>query len=165
MIIISEQDSKYAELIDGIRIIAEKIIDCVQKYLYISLRIGIGGLKEHWYQISDSLEEAFYFLTQEAYIIPTSNLYEYCDSTNKRPYKKDILAKPMKFYHQLMKILKIRRAKTGTIIHTYISEVSAMLPNTFRTSASVTSHAQFLFRRNSARAWPGLWRTCSIAPV
>jgi two-component system response regulator YesN len=126
-----DKDSKYAELIDGIMAIAEKIIDCVQKYLSISLRIGIGGLKQHWSQLSDSLEEAFHFLSQEASLIPASSLYEYCDPTNKRPHKKDILAKPMRFFHQLIEDIKNTQGKTAeTIIHTYISTLKENMDDT-----------------------------------
>jgi two-component system response regulator YesN len=131
LIIHVDPDSKYEELIDGITEIAEKIIDFVQKYLYISLRIGIGDLKKHWSQISDSLEEAFHFLSQEASLIPASSLYEYCDSTNKRPHKKDILAKPMRFYHQLIEDIKNTQGKTAAaIIHTYVSTLKESMDAT-----------------------------------
>jgi two-component system response regulator YesN len=118
-----EQQSKYEELIDEVIQVAEKIIDCVQQYLYINLRIGVGGLKKHWAHISESLEEAFHFLSsQEASLIPSSSLFEYCDSTSKRSHKKSVLAKPMRFYHQLIEDIKNTQGKTSEkIIHNYIS--------------------------------------------
>ncbi|MBW7453334.1 response regulator [Paenibacillus sepulcri] len=89
LIIHVDQDATYEELKDGITAIAGRIIECVQKYLYVSLRIGIGGLKKHWSKLSDSLEEAFHFLTQEASVIPASSLYEYHDS-GKRSHKQAV---------------------------------------------------------------------------
>jgi two-component system response regulator YesN len=116
-----EKDARYEELIDGVKSIAEMIIDCVHRYLSISLHIGIGGLKNHWSQISDSLEEAFHFLSQGAPLLSSSSLYAYNDSSSKRSQSNGVLAKPMRFYHQLIEDIKNTQGKMAeSIIHSYI---------------------------------------------
>ncbi|WP_217582329.1 hypothetical protein, partial [Lysinibacillus sp. GbtcB16] len=51
-----------------IRQISERITDCIRTYLKLDARIGFGGVKASWTNISDSTEEAFHGLLQQSIV-------------------------------------------------------------------------------------------------
>ncbi|SDO04327.1 two-component system, response regulator YesN [Paenibacillus sp. yr247] len=122
LILYFEKHALYSELIDRIRTIANKIIDCVQKYIHITIRIGIGGLKKNWSNLSDSLEEAFQSLSPEGSIILSTGVFEYASNDNSLSNLTQTATKPMKFYHLLVEDIKNTQGKNAEkIIQNYIS--------------------------------------------
>ncbi|NHN34065.1 response regulator transcription factor [Paenibacillus agricola] len=154
-----EQESKYEEFKNEAIQVAQKIIDSVQKYLYINLRIGIGGLKNHWSSISESLEEAFHFLSQETTLMPSSSLFEFCDATGKRFHTESMLAKPMRFYHQIIEDIKNTQGKMAEkIINDYISTLKeykdSSLPPSFNVlGAQFWMIASYALNDEKIRLW------------
>ncbi|MDF2961286.1 MAG: AraC family transcriptional regulator [Paenibacillus sp.] len=101
---------EYSVLIDDMSKLAEKMKHCVFKYLQIALRIGIGGVKENWADLSDSMEEAFQFADRQ---LPDPLLTK---------------AKPMKFYHELVEDIKHTQGKNAKkIIRYYINSLKQQL--------------------------------------
>jgi two-component system, response regulator YesN len=116
-----DKHALFSGQIDSIRSIAKKIIDCVQQYLNITIRIGIGGLKDSWFNISDSLEEAFQPLSPDARLIHSSCVLEYDRTKCHLSNTAQITTKPMKFYHQLVEDIKNTQGKNAEkIIRNYI---------------------------------------------
>ncbi len=93
-------------MIQELRKTAKRITESVHNYLNIKIRIGIGGLKESWAALSDSLEEAFQFLSEEAPGILSSEPYEYYRSPELPGQVNPASLKPMRFYHQLIEDIK-----------------------------------------------------------
>ncbi|TBL70088.1 response regulator transcription factor [Paenibacillus thalictri] len=117
-----DKSSLYSDIIHQVKQSACKLIDCIHQYLQIDVRMGVGGLKQSWADISDSMEEAFQFLTQEAASVQASSLYEYTKLSPVPSAHAAVKLKTMKFYQELVEDIKQTQGKNAPkIIRHYIS--------------------------------------------
>lgn len=101
-----DKEKEYPELLKGISEISARIVECVHRYLQISVKIGMGGLKESWAAVSDSMEEAFRF----------------SERTASDPLHMSASVKPMKFYHELVEDIETTQGKNAhKIVRHYIN--------------------------------------------
>ncbi|MDU0200634.1 response regulator [Paenibacillus sp. MAH-36] len=126
-----EKNAVYSEHIDHIRTIAKKIIECVQAYLDITIRIGIGRFTENWSNLSDSLEEAFQPLVPDARMLQSTGVFEYVNTERFPASHSQTTAKPIKFYQQIIEDIKTTQGKNAQkMIESYMAtlRVSATPP-------------------------------------
>ncbi|TDG00469.1 response regulator [Paenibacillus piri] len=117
-----DRTASYESVIGRIRSMAQRIIDCVQHYLNITIRIGIGGLKGSERELSDSMEEAFQFLSLEVPVLHPSGVFEYADAGRLSMNEAHSAGRPMKFYQHLVGDIKETQGKNAAkIIGSYIS--------------------------------------------
>lgn len=118
-----EKNAHYSEHIDHIRTIARKFIDCVQAYLDITIRIGIGRFTKNWSNLSDSLEEAFQPLVPDR-VLQSTGVFEY-ESTEHSPSSHiQQTSKPIKFYQQIIEDIKTTQGKNAEkMIDSYMANL------------------------------------------
>lgn len=117
-----EKNAVYSEHIDLIRALARKIIECVQVYLNITIRIGIGRFTENWSNLSDSLEEAFQPLGPDVRVFQSTGVFEYASTECSSSAQMHTAAKPIKFYQQLIEDIKTTQGKNAEkIIEKYMA--------------------------------------------
>lgn len=121
-----EKEALYAELIGRVRRLAARMIDCIRTYLQMTVRIGIGGLKRGRASLSDSLEEAFHFLSQETPKLPGPGLFEYAVDANPAVQRMHPSIRPMKFFHQMVEDVKMTQGKNiAKIVRHYTDNLQA----------------------------------------
>lgn len=121
-----DKHALYSEHIDHIRAIARNIIDCVQAYLDITIRIGIGRFTENWSNLSDSLEEAFQPLVPDIRVFQSTGVFEYTNTEFSPSSQIQTTSKPIKFYQQLIEDIKTTQGKNAEkIIENYMATLKA----------------------------------------
>jgi two-component system response regulator YesN len=92
--------------------LARNLIQAVNKYLRIRLQAGIGSVKRHWREASDSTEEAFQALFAKK-CLPDSSypvfVYKKKSENNGRPFA----VRPIQFYQEIadaIRHLEVSRA-------------------------------------------------------
>ncbi|MCZ8513269.1 response regulator transcription factor [Paenibacillus filicis] len=119
-----------------IQAIAKRISECIHQYLKLLVRIGLGGVKTSWRDISDSTEEAFLDLLQQTIVL------EHGD----RPIvsaEKSFSIRPIKFYQELAEAIAYSKEEaTERIIDDYVLQLERM-----RDQGTVTpAYLQYLCR-------------------
>ncbi|WP_274652025.1 response regulator [Paenibacillus humicola] len=108
-----------------VRRMADRIVRCVQQYLQLSVRIGIGGLKNNAAELPESFEEAFHFLSQEHRVLHTPGVFDFAAERESGLISRTLTAgRPMKFYHHLVEDMKETQGKNAAkIIASYIASL------------------------------------------
>jgi len=126
-----DKQAQYTDHIDAIKAMARKIIDCVQTYLEITIRIGIGRFTDNWSHLSDSLEEAFQPLVPDIRVFQSTGVFEFAGMDKPMPQQKQCMPKPIKFYQQIVDDVKTTQGRNAEkIIGNYITalKTSAVPP-------------------------------------
>lgn len=110
----TNKETDSVEIRTKIKKIGNRIILCIKSYLKIQLHIGVGNIKDHWEDISDSTEEAFQALALKKN--PNCGdifLYEPSIEDDKEVQKTEsqLMVRPIKFYQQLADAVKNSREK------------------------------------------------------
>lgn len=101
-----------------IQLIGERITDCILTYLRLTIRLGLGKMKESWQEISDSTEEAFLDLLQQTSTPPPGTL-------SSAP--SDLAIRPIKFYQELAEAIVYSKEETAVqIVEAYINRLQTM---------------------------------------
>lgn len=99
------------------------LIQNIGRYLKLAARIGIGGLKDSWTQISDSTEEAFRAMDDSALKLTSAReLYIYRENNNIE--QGIIHLSPVKFCYKLATAIKSsQESQALQLVVTYMSEI------------------------------------------
>lgn len=99
------------------------LIQSIGRYLKLSARIGIGGLKDFWTQISDSTEEAFRAMDDRALRITAAcEVYMYRENENIEQGKVHLF--PVKFCYKLATAIKSsQETEAHQLVSSYMLEI------------------------------------------
>lgn len=104
------------EIISHLRMLGKKMIGRMEAELGLTVYVGIGTVKNHWQEIADSTEEAFYALSnQGAVALSDFNLFEFKNRNEDvdRLEKRDQLIRPIQFYQQLVEAIRHSQEKVA----------------------------------------------------
>lgn len=105
--------------------IGKRIAECVQTYLKLTIRIGLGSLKDNWQEIADSTEEAFLDLLQQTTVDTQGEKSMFLS-------EKEGAIRPIKFYQELAEAIVYSKEEAAlSIIEAYFQQlksVSAVTP-------------------------------------
>ncbi|MCU6793047.1 response regulator [Paenibacillus sp. WQ 127069] len=97
--------------------IGERITECIDKYLKLKIRTGLGSVKANWQELSDSTDEAFLDLLQQLLISGQGE-------PSFVPWEKQSAFRPIKFYQELAAAIVISKEEaTIEIIDGYIQQL------------------------------------------
>lgn len=117
-----ERSSEIDDVMRRIQLIGERITDCVLTYLRLTIRLGLGQMKESWQEISDSTEEAFLDLLQMTIIPPLAR-----EHPSTVPSEKELAIRPIKFYQELAEAIVYSKEETAAqIVEAYIIRLQSM---------------------------------------
>lgn len=106
-----------------LRLIGERITECIREYLKLEIRIGFGTMKTNWKEISNSTEEAFLDLLQQTIASEQPPIDAVAGGS------KEIGIRPVKFYQELAEaIVYSKEETTDQIIDSYVCQLKEM-PN------------------------------------
>ncbi|TVY10282.1 response regulator transcription factor [Paenibacillus cremeus] len=109
------------EALKQIRLIGQRITDCVWTYLKLQARIGLGGIKD-WQSLSDSTEEAFLDLLQQS-MIPEQGERD----RSLVQEGAEITLRPIKFYQELAEAIVSSKEETiRRIVDDYLQQLQLM---------------------------------------
>jgi len=107
------------EALNKVRIIGERMKECVSIYLHLTIRIGLGDMKS-LRELSDSTEEAFLDLLQQS-IVP--------EQSDQSPIlaEKEISIRRIKFYQELAEAIVYSKEETiDQIIDVYMLQLQQL---------------------------------------
>ncbi len=120
-----ERGSDPAMLAQRMDRLGTELIDCMQSYLKLVIRVGIGSLKQEWQQIPDSTEEAFHAI--ESREIGGENgyyLYRYAALTDEGQGSGGPPLRPVKLYAELAGAIKTsQEAMAHQIVSGYMEQL------------------------------------------
>lgn len=91
-----------------LRELGMKLIEAIKSYLKLIVRVGIGGVKDHWLELPVSTEEAFRAMDLRiGRVDPACYLYEYKEEEHHGRETAAIF--PVKFYVELASAIKASR--------------------------------------------------------
>lgn len=97
-------------LLEKLRQLGMRLIDCVYNYLNLVVKVGIGHVKEHWREIPESTEEAFRAIElKDGRAAAGYGLYLY--GSGARSSKERVVLPPVKLYLELAGAMKASQEK------------------------------------------------------
>ncbi|MDR6554803.1 response regulator transcription factor [Paenibacillus qinlingensis] len=113
-----------AEARANIRHIGEHLTACMQTYLKLSIRIGIGSVQSDWRQLPNSTEEAFLDLLQQTLKEDHGTRLSIPDAEEPA-----VTIRPIKFYQELAEaIVYAKKEETLAIVDAYLAQLRQMSP-------------------------------------
>lgn len=107
------------EALNKVRLIGDRITDCVSTYLHLVIRIGLGDVKS-LRELSDSTEEAFLDLLQQT-IVPEQA------EKPRVPAENEITIRRIKFYQELAEAIVYSKDETiERIIDEYVLQLEQL---------------------------------------
>ncbi|UUZ96754.1 helix-turn-helix domain-containing protein [Paenibacillus sp. P25] len=105
------------EALRRIHAVAERITECIHLYLKLVVRIGFGGIKKSWRDISDSTEEAFLDLLQQTMKLEHGG-------QPMLAAEKAFTIRPIKFYQELAEAITYSKEEaTNRVIDDYVAQL------------------------------------------
>ncbi|MBW4080286.1 response regulator transcription factor [Paenibacillus sp. S150] len=100
-----------------------KLIDSIRACLKLSIRVGIGGLKQQWTQIPDSTEEAFRAMDGSGQrMLPAYDLFAYGEQPDRR--REAVALFPVKFSFRLAGAMKTaQETEAQQLVAEYMMEL------------------------------------------
>ncbi|MFB9760829.1 response regulator [Ectobacillus funiculus] len=99
-----------------LRTFGKKMIQRMEAELDLTISVGIGTVKNHWQEIADSTEEAFYALsTQGSVALSGFSLFEFKNRGENTDglQNRDQLIRPIQFYQQLVEAIRHSQEKAA----------------------------------------------------
>ncbi|MGG3468559.1 response regulator transcription factor [Neobacillus pocheonensis] len=106
----------HEETTSRFRMFGKKIIQQMEAEFNLTVYVGIGTVKNHWQEIADSTEEAFYSLsTQGSVELSGFNLFEFKNRGEDidRLKNQNQLIRPIQFYQQLVEAIRHSQKKVA----------------------------------------------------
>ncbi|WP_341282741.1 response regulator [Paenibacillus sp. FSL H8-0537] len=123
LLIIHPDAGNLEQLENKLKELGIRLIDSIGSYLKLITRIGIGGVKDSWTNLSDSTEEAFRAMDQRALRAASSHeVYRYQENSSSEPG--NVALFPVKFSYKLATAMKAsQEVEAHQLVLEYIMEM------------------------------------------